>query len=256
MKDVEMCNKIREPFSTVILFLVIRLFMKTLENPLDFNLEGKRSEIFDFSEQSNLNLQTKQCKCGEDILNDFCTEEQILQGCQEISNEQNNKRNFLRGLDDDEFCSEKLKLIADPTKTKMSDVFDLKFKEMNSITLGLLIISGISTIFGLFLLFAPKCVYYECELKLINTSFYYVILEGLALIGLNIALWVFYAQGEVGEFGDFLECKGVKQKFIDDYSYITDVKSYFIAFCVFNLLCDIGSLYVFIVDKVTGDEDN
>ena len=27
----------------------------------------------------------KQCKCGDDIVNDFCTEEQILSGCVNVS---------------------------------------------------------------------------------------------------------------------------------------------------------------------------
>ena len=157
----------------------------------------------------------------------------------------------MRSLVEPAFCSEKIGLIADSSSKKMSDVFDLKYDKINMMALGLLIIVGITTVFCMFIIItacvAPRCCryYMYCISKIVYIIFYYVILEALVSVCLTISMLAFYSQGEIVEFGDFLECPGIKKEYFNTLSIVTDVKPYLIAFAVINLICEIFTLLLY-----------
>ena len=74
---------------------LIRVRNFTKEDPFDKTLTPSERQSF-FLNITNYDMMGKQCKCGDDIVNDFCTEEQILSGCVNISpNMLSSKKKFL-----------------------------------------------------------------------------------------------------------------------------------------------------------------
>ena len=68
--------------SIVNLVFICRIFIETKNNPFDSEKEEDKNSYFNDNFNSNLPLSStlKQCKCGQNILNDFWTEELILSG--------------------------------------------------------------------------------------------------------------------------------------------------------------------------------
>jgi len=244
-------NKIKTFISAVLLYLIINVYVLTGKN-IDFDLGDNREKYFNNPEM-NTNIETKQCKCGEEILNDFCTEEQLLQGCKDIVNELESKKKFLRRLVNNDLCNKYIAKIKDESNTKMSDIFDLKFDKINKMSLGLIIIIGISTGVCLFIILSALMIGCGCcgdnpssFLKCILVfAVCYVILEALANIGVTITMIVYYTGGDLGDFADFLECDGINKNSFNLYSEATSVKPYFIAFTVINLICEVFTLFLF-----------
>ena len=76
----------------------------------------------------------KHCQCGEQILTNICTEEQIISGCYDIT--PNNQRHFLRKLDSS-FCNV---IKTELDNKKYSEVFDLGYVMVSKMALGTLIV--------------------------------------------------------------------------------------------------------------------
>ena len=76
----------------------------------------------------------KYCQCGEEILENICTEEQIISGCYDISKK--NEKSLLRNLADNEVCNLKIN-IENPN---FNEVFELGFDMVYKMALGILII--------------------------------------------------------------------------------------------------------------------
>ena len=83
-------------FGIISFTLLIFFFKATRTDPFDIILFEKQ----DFFDKSFLLTKAKQCKCGDDIVNDFCSEEQILSGCENISPNILSKKQYLRSLMD------------------------------------------------------------------------------------------------------------------------------------------------------------
>ena len=92
------------------LFLAFSVYKKIeneeLEKPVT---DAEIAEFFFKKSKTNAlnSINAKICKCGEEIVNDFCTEEQILSGCIDYSlYPQINEKNFFRFLMSDTQCLE------------------------------------------------------------------------------------------------------------------------------------------------------
>ena len=75
---------------------IVRIYNLTKVDPFDIKLENP--EMYFVSSNKTILKMDKQCKCGNEIVNDFCTEEQILSGCVDTLNQNLDKQKFLRFL--------------------------------------------------------------------------------------------------------------------------------------------------------------
>lgn len=148
----------------------------------------------------------KHCQCGEEIVNDFCSEEQILKGCFDIS--LNKDKLSLRRLYD---CSELFKIVG--SESDLSKVFELNFDIVHKMALGILIINVIvlgTIIFIIFVSIGAAC----CpQLIVVCLPFLYILgfatgFSGLAYLILLIIMMVNYYQGKTtGDLIDYIECE-------------------------------------------------
>ena len=84
-----------------------------------------------------LNDLSRYCLCGEEILNDICSEEQIISGCFDVS--KNSKKLLLRHLEDIKCGEYDTELRG--KGGRLTSVFDLGFDMVNKMALGLLILA-------------------------------------------------------------------------------------------------------------------
>ena len=88
--------------SIAALVYIVNIYSDTKEDPFNVVLQNKDSYFKNLTQIYSKNV--KQCKCGEEIVNDFCSEEQKLLGCIDLSdfslNIQSDKNKFLRYLID------------------------------------------------------------------------------------------------------------------------------------------------------------
>lgn len=195
---------------TVIVFTV-RIYNDTKEaNPLDFYDEilhpNKTNQLsFDGPPQDPvLNDLGKYCQCGEEILNNICSEEQIISGCYDVSKK--DEKALIRRLSDLNCDS----INKDLETKKYGEVFELNYGTVNSMALGILIIYCI--ILGmLFLSFVLGCGAICCPeqimgiLMLLSPIFFCLgLVIGVGDLVLHIILMVYYYKGRgTGEFLDY-----------------------------------------------------
>ena len=124
--------------------LVALVYNGTKDNPLE-NLEDKihsqtpQSSLKTSPSFQLLNEEEKYCQCGEEILNNICTEEQIISGCYDISKYK--EKSLLRNLEDEYQCDEiNAHLNAGE---KMNVVFDIGYGQVHKMALGILICMGV-----------------------------------------------------------------------------------------------------------------
>ena len=111
-------------------------------NPLNFSDETIRNRtnqtnqlLFNAPPQDPvLNDLGKYCQCGEEILNNICSEEQIISGCYDVSKK--DEKALIRRLSDLNCDS----INKDLETKKYGEVFELNYGTVNSMALGILII--------------------------------------------------------------------------------------------------------------------
>lgn len=232
-----------------ILVYTARIYIYTKEDPFKDNLppvEEREKEYFTSTQASLYQKQQtqKQCICENQVLNDFCTEEQIKSGCKDITlNTQKNPKKFLRYLLDIYECNGFKEKILSPTTQNLNQVFDLKFEMINKMALGLLILAAIGlAIFGLIILatcFSLCCG--EAALALLIPFLPCIICFGLGSgiteLVLFIILCVNYGNGQTSEFVEFLNCPGVNSSaFADKYKDIINLKDTYTPFMVLYII--------------------
>ena len=187
----------------------------------------------------------KYCQCGEEILENICTEEQIISGCYDVS--KNKEKSLLRNLDDTEICSEKIQLGGNPDFHKH---FDLGFNMVYKMALGILIIYiavlGV-TVLVLFAAFGTICCG-ECALAILlpflPVIFIVALFSGITNLVLFIIMMVNYYKGNTtGEFLDYYNnCmshptyKDMHEDLKDTFEKLDDLDSNFTAFVVLNFI--------------------
>lgn len=165
------------------------------------------------------------CQCGEEILENICTEEQIISGCYDIS--KNKEKPLLRNLDDDEICSEvSIKLDA-PDFHKQ---FDLGFDMVYKMALGILIIycavMGATAIVLIATIGVICCG--DCILAILIPCFPVIIavaiFSGITNFILFIILMVNYYKGNTtGEFLDYYNNCMSENKYHDMKEDLKDI---------------------------------
>lgn len=169
-------------------------------NPLDMSLNDDRRIYFNNANIFNqFFFNSKRCECGNEILNDFCTEEQILAGCKDISASLN-KKSFLRSLGQGNECNEYGNKLKDIKNKNLSDVFsNLKFGKIHGVVLGMIIMLFYGIVIEVpILVFAVDC---GSGCFAIGKVVYFI---------LFICFLIYYSQSKISNFLDFLDCKNVK----------------------------------------------
>lgn len=124
--------------------LVALVYNGTKDNPLDELEKNLNNTTYQSSLKTSpsfqlLNEEEKYCQCGEEILNNICTEEQIISGCYDISKYK--EKSLLRNLEDEYQCDEiNAHLNAGE---KMNVVFDIGYGQVHKMALGILICMGV-----------------------------------------------------------------------------------------------------------------
>lgn len=233
--------------SITILVYTIRIYNYTQENPLEKQLESGETwdQYFTKAVQAESSYLKKQCKCGDEIVNDFCTEEQKLSGCSEITaNSLKNNKQFLRYLLAQSECDNyKNKILALKEKETLSQVFTLNFDMIHKMALGLLIlvVIGLGVLVVTIVAVLGTVCCGDCALIILlpflPVIFLFVIGSGIANLVLFIILSVNYYNGDTSTYVEFLECSGVNTgKFHDKFGVVEDLKSVFVPFFVLNII--------------------
>ncbi len=246
--------------SIAIIVLTVRIYnftddnieiLETFDSKHYYNITtGKRQEKPNPASLNELITQNvfelgKYCQCGEEILENICTEEQIISGCYDVS--KNKEKSLLRNLDDTEICSEKINIGGNPDFHKH---FDLGFNMVYKMALGILIIYiavlGV-TVLVLFAAFGTICCG-ECALAILlpflPVIFIVVLFSGITNLVLFIIMMVNYYRGNTtGEFLDFYNnCMNddkyhdMKEDLKDTFEKLDDLDSNFTAFVVLNFI--------------------
>ena len=191
-----------------IIVLIARIYSWTGEDPLeifDKNTPIKLPENPEVNPPSKIKDIVSNCECSEKIINNKCTEEQIISGCKDIS--LNSHKNLLRHLSTD--CND-LNEQIEKNNYEMHKAFDLGFKQIHKMALGILIIYCISL--GTFILMLISIISVafceDCAKCLFVSSLPLIILvtlfSGIVNLVLFIIMMVNYYKGyTTGDFMDY-----------------------------------------------------
>ena len=228
--------------SIAALVYIVNIYSDTKEDPFNVVLQNKDSYFKNLTQIYSKNV--KQCKCGEEIVNDFCSEEQKLLGCIDLSdfslNIQSDKNKFLRYLIDSSKCKEYEQKIR--ATEKLNQVFDINASGIHSMATGLLVLIVVN--FALvILIITVSCIVVCCGEKMILCivfipCFVYAgYAAGITNLVLFIILCVQYYGGATRDFIDFLECSNINQeKFKNEFKIVQDLRTDFIVFLVLNII--------------------
>ena len=248
--------------SISIIALIARIYSWTGEDPLEtFDKNTPITPPENFEENPELNPPSKikdivsNCECGEKIINNKCTEEQIISGCKDIS--LNSHKNLLRHLSTD--CND-LNEQIEKNNYEMHKAFDLGFKQIHKMALGILIIYCISL--GTFILmlisiisvaFCEDCA--KCLLvSLLPIIILVTLFSGIVNLVLFIIMMVNYYKGyTTGDFLDYYkDCLDDDDKTILEpiNKKLKKLNSHFIAFVILNFVEMALNLISYILNKI------
>ena len=210
MADIQFCVCIVQIIYILIgaaaISVVALVYSATSENPLE-KFDEKYPDIIPKPLQTSPQFQLykdeeKYCQCGDQILDNICTEEQIISGCYDISKYK--EKALIRNLEDDEYRCKELDASL-RSKGKFSTTFELGYGTVHNMALGLLIcmsvVLAINVIVNLLNCCSPEAAkacnsVYTCISELGNTA---------ELVLVCILLVNFYKGTTTGEFLDFYE---------------------------------------------------
>ena len=225
-----------------LLVYTIRIYDYSKEDPFK---KTTKKEIADYFKEIEETYVEKKCKCGEIIVNDFCSEEQKLSGCIDIiSNLIKDKKHFLRHLIKDEKCNEYKETFKRlPDNGKISEVFDLKLGSVHKMAKGILILVIINFAIIVLIILAScgQVCCGSCALVVLIPFLPIIILSGIfsGLVNfiLFIILCVQYKKGKVDEYVDFLNCDFIyRNKFHEKFGDLEELKNSYTPFVVLNVI--------------------
>ena len=234
--------------------LLYLIFIKedTSKNPLILEEESDKSNYF--KNLSYIDYPDKAfCKCGDDILLDYCNEDLLKSGCQNFY-ESKKLQNF--NNDECEVIQNKIMI----HNTKLINIFNLETSAINSsifslLTFNIVIFVLILLIYPLYVLFSCPCIKSDdcccclcgCAFKLCNMfcansivfCLFFVI---LILLIVDIVTFSsgckYYKNDDTNKFLDFLQCSNVNKEGFQKFCAIEDLSSHF------NVLIILQSIFI------------
>ena len=192
--------------------------------------------------QYNKDLE-KYCQCGEEILNNICSEEQIISGCYDVS--KNGKKTWLRNLEEIN-CTEIVRILF-KKENKYSEVFKLRFDVVNQMALGILIVYScivLCTILVMIVSFSAMCCGDSTLALLILPCIPYIIIIGLSsgcadFIMLIILMINYYKGRTTGDFLDYYNTclkEPEKNKITKIFATLDEIDYNMTIFVILNLI--------------------
>ena len=247
--------------------LVALVYNGTKDNPLDELEKNLNNTTYQSSLKTSpsfqlLNEEEKYCQCGEEILNNICTEEQIISGCYDISKYK--EKSLLRNLEDEYQCDEiNAHLNAGE---KMNVVFDIGYGQVHKMALGILICMGV--ILGLDIILSLVNSFSDgsgnsCVKTCSSCNSCISAVGGLAEFVLVIILLVnFYKGRTTGEFLDYHDYCTIPKLYKDNsyfneaYDKMKKVYTYMTAliimnFASFGLTCVLTCCVLLVMGKMS-----
>ncbi len=229
------------PISIASLVYISKIYTLTKVDKFDTKLENP--EQYFNSSIETLSQMDKKCKCGEEVLNNYCTEKQILSGCFDISlNQSFDKPQNLRFLLEETKCKSFETQIKEGNK-KLNEIFKLNISGIHSIVTGLIII----ILLNLAVLFLISFV--SCGAFCFGEKAYYLLVpclpciliisygSGITNVVLYIILLVRYYGGDIRKYAEFLECSNVKRsQFNIEFKDIEELKFDFTVFISLHII--------------------
>lgn len=205
------------------------------------NLEEDNDKLYYFKiDIINVNFNSNgNCKCGENILTDYCSEELLKLGCININlnKKMRNLSNFKNK------CNEvRNKIINENIKLK--DIFKLKTNSIKSTSNALLAFNILIFLFSalyIFILYDTwekknDEIFCSCFGTMIYSFFYYII--NLIFLIIDIALFSSACQkfnsDDSKNFVKFLECPNINKDGFSKYSILQNLPTHFILFKIFQ----------------------
>lgn len=247
--------------------LVALVYNGTKDNPLDELEKNLNNTTYQSSLKTSpsfqlLNEEEKYCQCGEEILNNICTEEQIISGCYDISKYK--EKSLLRNLEDEYQCDEiNAHLNAGE---KMNVVFDIGYGQVHKMALGILICMGV--ILGLDIILSLVNSFSDgsgnsCVKTCSSCNSCISAVGGLAEFVLVIILLVnFYKGRTTGEFLDYHDYCTIPSLYNGNYYFneaydkMKKVYTYMTAliimnFASFGLTCVLTCCVLLVIGKMS-----
>ena len=247
--------------------LVALVYNGTKDNPLDELEKNLNNTTYQSSLKTSpsfqlLNEEEKYCQCGEEILNNICTEEQIISGCYDISKYK--EKSLLRNLEDEYQCDEiNAHLNAGE---KMNVVFDIGYGQVHKMALGILICMGVILGLDIILSLVNSCSDgsgNSCVKTCSSCNSCISAVGGLAEFVLVIILLVnFYKGRTTGEFLDYHDYCTIPSPydgnsyFNEAYDKMKKVYTYMTAliimnFASFGLTCVLTCCVLLVMGKMS-----
>ena len=253
--------------SIAVIVLTVIIYNKTEENPLE--KYDKDHPITDNNTVANyINkvdyvstlTRFKYCQCGEEILDNICTEEQIISGCFDIS--KNSDRLLLKNLEDTKCIALKNDI---QTKGGYSKVFDIGFDMVHKMSLGILIVLcavGAAVVLNVIAKGINFCCGEGAELIIAPCALCIMavyMFNGLANFVLFIILLVNYYKGTtIGEFLDFYNiCLDANEQnsLKSTFDELDSLDSIMTAFVTLNFIVVGLFLIIICITIIFGEDD-
>lgn len=251
--------------SIAIIYYTVKVYNHSKTNPLVEQTEDSSQPtraLYSTPTPYQLdNYLGKYCQCGEEILDNICTEEQIISGCYDVS--KNDEKAFLRSLSNDIDCTlynSKL------NGHKYSEVFNLGFDMVHKMALGILIvyicIVAMSALIVIVLL-STLCCGEKALVMLVPCLPCILVIgfgSGITDLVLHIILMVNYYKGDTtGEFLDYYDkcLQGTQdQHIINAYNTLKQVDYDMTVFVVLNFIGIFFNCFGTGANKATNNNEN
>lgn len=214
----------------------LEAYEKQLENLFDDDSTNEtKSTILEYTTivSDKLSKLSKYCQCGEKITDNICTEQQIISGCYDAS--ENNKSINLRYLKED--CEKIEEKIAN--KGGFSKAFDLNYNIVYKCALGIFIVLLILSL-SIYIVIVQICFCEDSVIIFFYCTFFVYLLSLIINFILFIILIASYYKGKAGEFIDFYEdCLKGEDKSISlqkVYKQLNQISKYVMAFAIINFI--------------------
>ena len=255
-------------FYFLLIFIILytrKIYDNTKNDPLKKPLNENRTIYFKNITEIFTPYE-KQCVCGDEVLNDFCTEEQILSGCHEKTlNKQQNTNLFLRFLMSNTKCKEYENKIRNYEIQSLSEIFDINAGKINNMAFGILV-STIVTMCLAFILSIIPCFFIKCDDKFHSVSkIVQMLIVLLCIISFIINLILFiilcvqYNKGDTADYVSFLTCNNIEKKSFKEFDDAEDLKSNYKSFLIVNIIYYVlSAIYIVcsILMTIYKDEDD
>ena len=153
----------------------------------------------------------------------------------------NKTKLFLRKLVDLSFCQKTRFKFEQNKGKKLSKIFDCKINKIHRLSIGLIVIMFLPIFVNIITIIYIKVNRYSTRriIDAIRCHFCIAFCGLITNLVLLIIIGVTYNKGDIGEFNDFLDCPGVNKKYFDNFSDVTKLRKYFIAFEVLDSIFEV-----------------